>query len=284
MLRPSSRGRAMARSGLALALLALVVSGGAEGGAGGGSELEFVMQPARQAAARALAWYRATPPADRVTWGGLGACAALGVGVLLERLARLRARKIVPRDFAARFLARLQEGRLDRGKALDFCELNPSPAARVALGAIRRWDRPVTDQERAVTLAVRVESERLRRNLGTLRRVAALAPLLGLLGSLVAAGRALATGGANWGPALAAALSPLTAGVALAILALVAYDGLVGRFETLVGTLERLGAETIDAIAMSGPAEARAGRTPHTLRVEIPESQVRPVDREADFV
>src|SRR5262249_11811256 len=201
-------------------------------------------------------------PADRVTWGGLAACAGLGVGVLLERLARLRRQKIVPRDFTSRFLARLSEGKLDRGKALDFCELNPSPAARGALGAVRRWDRPVADQERAVALALRVESERLRRHVGTLRRIAALAPLLGLLGTLVSCSRALAVAGSAWGPALASALSPMTAGVALAILALVAYDGLIGRVETLAGSLERLGVETIDAIAMSAPTEPRASRTP----------------------
>ena len=32
----------------------------------------------------------------------------------------------------------LQDGKLDRGKALDLCELNPSPASRVSLAAVRR--------------------------------------------------------------------------------------------------------------------------------------------------
>jgi biopolymer transport protein ExbB len=288
MQRPTFRGRALARSGLALALFALMVSAGADaapGGVGAGSDLEILAQPARAALAQARAWYLRTPPADRVTWGGLTACATLALGVMLERMVRLRRRKVVPRDFAARFMTRLEEGRLDRGKALDFCELNPSPAARVALGAVRRWDRPVTDQERAVSLAVRVEADRLRRSLGTLRRIAALAPLVGLLGSLMAAGRALAAGRPDWGPALAGALSPLTAGVALGILALVAFDGLSGRFEALVASLERLGAETIDAIAMSLPAEPRGpARTPHSIRVEMGETPARPsIDRDADF-
>ena len=33
-------------------------------------------------------WYRHTPPGDRVTWGGLVACAGLGLGVLIERVVR----------------------------------------------------------------------------------------------------------------------------------------------------------------------------------------------------
>ena len=119
------------------------------------------------------------------------ASAGLALGVLLERLVRLQKHKIVPPDFTARFLDRLHEGKLDCGQALDHCELNPSPAARVALAAVRRWGRPPADLERAVALAHRVESERLRRNVGTLRRIAAITPLLGLLGTLFAVGRAL---------------------------------------------------------------------------------------------
>ena len=174
-----------------------------------------------------------------MSWGGLFACAGLGLAVLFERAVRLRRWKIIPADFTARFLDRLHEGKLDGGKALDYCEMNPSPAARVALAAVRRWDRPVVDLERAVALTHRGEAERLRRNVGTLRRVAALAPLVGLLGTLLAVGRILtaipgageaaaaaaeigASSSARWGPALAPALSPLILGLTIATLALIA--------------------------------------------------------------
>ncbi len=135
-----------------------------------------------------IAWYSRTPPSERVTWGGLVACAGLGLVVLMERTVRLRRRRIVPSDFTERFVDRLHAGKLDCGEALDHCERNPSPAARVALAAVRRWGRPAADLERAVTMAHRVETERLRQNVGTLRRVAALAALLGVLGTLFAPG------------------------------------------------------------------------------------------------
>jgi biopolymer transport protein ExbB len=259
--------------------------------------IRYAIQGSRRVGRRLIAWYVRTPPPDRVTWGGMTACAGLGLGVLLERLARLRRHKIIPVAFTAGFLDRLYEGHLDCGEALDHCERNPSPAARVALAAVRRWGRPAADLERAVALAHRVESERLRRNVGTLRRIAVLAPLLGLLGTLFALGRALegvatiAPPGLNltasvpiangttiaWGPLLAAALTPLSAGLILATLALVAYDGLLTRIEKLAGSLDRLGAETIDAIALSAPVSTPAmmlsstpahARTPHqsTLR------------------
>jgi biopolymer transport protein ExbB len=252
-----------------------------------GVNLEILVERSRWMVKWLIAWYGRTPPPDRVIWGGLTACAGLGLFVLLERVARLRPKKIVPADFTARFLDRLHEGKLDCGEALDHCERNQGPAARVALAAIRRWGRPAADLERAVALAHKVETERLRRNVGTLRRVAALAPLLGLLGTLFAAGRALETippmrlEGAirsvepalhpvAWGPALASALSPLSAGIIIATLALVAYDGLLIRIEKLAGSLDRLGAETIDAVALAAPSSTPTmtlgktpSRTPH---------------------
>jgi biopolymer transport protein ExbB len=245
-----------------------------------GELLDVLTAAVGRAGQRIVLWYDRTPPSDRVIWSGLTACGGLGLGVLLERLTRLRRRKIVPAAFTARFLDRLHDGKLDCGQALDHCELNPSPAARVALAAVRRWGRPAADLERAVALAHRVETDRLRRNVGTLRRIAVLTPLLGLLGTLFALGHALegaggmaatgAGGGASgaaavpvgsaitWGPAAATALTPLTTGIIIAVVALVAYDGLLIRIEKLASGLDRLGAETIDAIAMTAPVSPPA--------------------------
>jgi hypothetical protein len=59
--------------------------------------------------------------------------------------------------------------------------------------------------------------------------------------------------GLGWGPAFAATLTPLSAGIVIATLSLIAYDALLIRIEKLAGGLDRLGAETIDAIAMAAP-------------------------------
>ena len=297
MKRSSAAGRPLVGVAAWLALGFVVLAGGADGGAGVNPTLDAALKRAEAFGDQALAWYRRTPPIDRVTWGGLGACAVLGLLVMAERTVVLRRGRITPRGFLKRFRERLQDGKLDRGKALDLCELNPSPVSRVALAAVRRWGRPVADLERAVALAARVETDRLKRNVGTLRRIAAMSPLLGLLGTLIAAGRALSVPGAAWGPALGNSLIPLTSGVALAIIALVAYDGLVGRVERLANAIDRLGAETVDAIAMSAvpeaptasrPVESRRGphlpvRGSHPIRVEIPDAIARNIDRDDDL-
>ncbi len=293
--RPTVRVRAATATALGFLVLGLC---GADGGADASPTLDRVLKGAERLGARAAAWYWATPPAERVPAGGLVACGILGLLTLAERSLRLRRRRVLPGDFLKRLKDRMEDVKLDRGKVLDLCELNPSPASRVALAAVKRWGRPTVDLERAVTMAGRVEAERLRRNVGTLRRVAAMAPLLGLLGTLLAAGRALSTPGAAWAPAIAAALGPLTAGVAMAILALVAYDGLVGRVEGLSAGLDRLGAETVDAISLAVPPEAPrpaqphapdpahghphrrpgTGRSSHPMRVDIPNAIARAME------
>jgi biopolymer transport protein ExbB len=156
----------------------------------------------------------------------------------------------------------MREGRIDWAQAVDYCELNPSPAARVALAAIRRGPVPSQDAERLVALARRVETERMKRGLGTLRRVAALAPLVGLLASLAHAGHVLArqAPGDAFGPVLAPCLTPLTAAVGLAILALLSYDGLSARIDRLSEELESIGLETLEGLAVISARSTMPGR------------------------
>lgn len=230
-----------------------------------------VQRRAARVAGEVLVWYERTPAGERMAWGGLAACAALGACVTLERLARLRRRAVVPNDFLARFVDRLHAGKLDGGQALDYCEMHPSPAARVALAAVRRWGRPAAEMERAVDLAHRWESEQLRRNVGTLRRIATLAPLIGLFGSLLIAQRLLRQAGGEpiSAASLADALGPLVFGVGQGVVAMVLNDFLATRVERLGATLDRLGAETIDAVAMT-----TAVATP-TLAAHAPAPHIR---------
>ena len=128
--------------------------------------------------------------------------------------------------------------------------------------------------------------------MGTLRRIAVLAPLLGLLGTLFALGRAwkacplrqtpqrsesgrTSPPDRAWGPAIAAAL-PLSAGIVIATLSLVAYDALLIRIEKLAGGLDRLGAETIDAIALTSPIRHRPWAWPRASRDRLTRGSTRP--------
>ena len=52
--------------------------------------LDSALAGSHAASAWLIAWYMQTPPADRMIWGGLTACACLGLVVLLDRMVRLR--------------------------------------------------------------------------------------------------------------------------------------------------------------------------------------------------
>jgi biopolymer transport protein ExbB len=224
-------------------------------------------------------WYDQTPAPDRVAWAGMLACLVMTAWISLRKLWELRVGRVMPASYLERFQSRLTEGSLDRIKATDYCELNPSPASRIALAAIRRWGRPAGDLERVVAIEHQRELERLQRHIGTLRRIAGLAPLLGLLGTLAAMQRLASLVGPGsaasaWGSVIGQSLSPVIAGVTLAIVALVAYDAFTARLEALAGGLDRLGAEVVDAIVMAAPVERRpreerrdapAGHRPHGL-------------------
>lgn len=274
-LPPAAR-LASVRVALVLVLLAglIFVAGGADFADGARWSWEGAARLAQQVAWRGAAWYRRTLPAERMSWGGLLVCAAYGASIVSGRLLQLRKRLVCPAGFADRLVSRIREGRLDRLKASDLCELNPSAAARVALAAIRRWDRPVAELDRAVALAVRVETDRLNLRVESLRRIAALLALLGLLGTLRLASSAWDPALPSAGRAIGSALGPLTAGVALAILALVAYDGLSAGIESHKSALQSLGADLVDAIELSGLMDDRsrartdspALRTPHQPR------------------
>lgn len=279
--RPDAIDGARRRGAVLMVLATVLVAGGADGPDEWAERLARVAWRAGEAA---LGWYQRTPPPERVAWGGLGACGVLGLGVLLERSVRLRRGRVIPAAFLERFGRRLADGQIDRNKGLDYCELNPSPASRVALAAIRRWGRPVADLERAVAQARRQEVDSLRRNVGTLRRVAALAPLVGLFGTLGAAARVMRAAGAApaaWA-GLADALAPLTVGVGVAILALVAFDALSGRVEGLAGDLDRIGGLTVEAIALAEPPPARADRPPIAGPVRPPHATYSPGPRVRD--
>ncbi|NCZ74946.1 MAG: FtsQ-type POTRA domain-containing protein, partial [Betaproteobacteria bacterium] len=100
--------------------------------------------------------------------GGILMVPLIGCSFLLaafgfERLASLRWNRVVPRLFVARFIEQIQAGSLSRGEAIDACEENGSPAARVFAAAVRRWGRPAVEIEQAALDACEREVNHLRR-------------------------------------------------------------------------------------------------------------------------
>ena len=111
------------------------------------------------------------------------ASVVMGVCVL-ERLVALRRRRVVPKRFVHCLLSQVEERSLDRGGALELCEDNGSPMARVFAAGLRRWGRSAVEVEQAILDEGERVAGELRQRLRLVSGVANIAPLLGLMGTV----------------------------------------------------------------------------------------------------
>lgn len=260
--------------------------------------IEQAPEKAEQARVAFLGWYRSAPIWERACWGGLAFCGVIGLLVAFERWLVLGRGRVSGGRFLSRFQEMTREGKLDRDRAAELAGRRNAPANRVVQAVLARWGRPESDLERGANLAVRAESDKLRRRVGVLRRLAAFAPLLGLLACLLIINNVLTSVTAEHElnfASFAPALPPLIAGVAMSLIFLALYDRNAGKAESLSNMLDRLGAQAVDAVASVAPvgvdaaasirlgtgavATTAAASVPAKnaigLRIEVPEEIVR---------
>lgn len=192
-------------------------------------------------------------------------CSFVLLLVSFERTFSLRRRRVLPRLFAERFLLQIREGALDKAGALDRLEVNDSLIARVFESAVRKWGKPAVEVEQAVLDEGERVSNQMRRYLRVINGVATVSPLMGLLGTvwgMMEAFEAIAGSSAMGRPELLAggirgALFSTAAGLTVAIPALVIYLGFVGRVDSLVMEIDRMGQELVNLISAEGLDERR---------------------------
>ncbi len=112
----------------------------------------------------------------------IGICSVLVIGFALERWTRLGASRVVPAQ-TDEVVELVRAGRMD--EALQLAEEMNAPSGRVLAAGLRRRGYALRDVEGAMEDQGHKELERLRGNLRVLTLVAAVAPLLGLLGTVI---------------------------------------------------------------------------------------------------
>ena len=183
----------------------------------------------------------------------------------IERLVNLRTGSVVPKLFVDRFVGQLQDRALSRSAALEACEENGSPAARVFAAAIRRWGRPAVEIEQAAIDACERELNHLRRYRRVFNGVATISPLLGLLGTvfgLIRSFNVVAAAGAMGRPDLLAgglgeALITTAMGLLVAIPAMVLHSYFTSRVDRLAMRLDESCQQVIDEISQETLGEPR---------------------------
>jgi biopolymer transport protein ExbB len=116
--------------------------------------------------------------------GLLGVFSLGTVAIILERLVSLSRRKVIPLPFVAG-LKELAGSDDDLGPLRDLCRSYPSPAANVLKAGLLRAGRPVAEVEKAMEDALAREASGLRSRVRPLSVAANVAPLIGLLGTVI---------------------------------------------------------------------------------------------------
>jgi biopolymer transport protein ExbB len=142
-------------------------------------------------------------------------------------------------------------------EALSICDATPGPVARLVRTAIVNRDKGKDGVREALEDAGLVEVPRLEAKLNLLATVAQIAPLLGLLGTVLGfitvfyqlqdAGLGAQIGQLSGG--IWRALISAGAGIAVAIPTHVGYNYLVSRVNTIVLDMERSATEIVNILA-----------------------------------
>ncbi len=115
----------------------------------------------------------------------IGLTSLLVVTITIERLLALRRGRVLPNGLV-RELGELAagQGQFDPREAYRICQRYPSAAARVVRDMLLKIGRPHSEVEHTVAEASEREATRLYTNVRWLNLAAAVAPLLGLLGTV----------------------------------------------------------------------------------------------------
>lgn len=196
----------------------------------------------------------------------IGACSLIGLGIIVERFIALRRGAIIPPGFLDGLKNVFHNGVEDRQQGLGHCRANDSPVARVAAAGISKLHRDEQSVEQAIEDAGANEVAKLRRNLRMLYGVAAVSPMLGLLGTvwgMIQAFQVASVKGLGRAEALATgiyeALVTTFAGLIVAIPAMIFYYYFQGKIERIVSEMNDLSVQFLEHYSAAEPRPEAAG-------------------------
>lgn len=198
----------------------------------------------------------------------LGVCSLVALAVIIERLLSLRRARIIPAEFVARLESALRGpasgGEGLAARALRICADDGSPVSNVFAAGLRRLGQSRELLERHVQEAGEREVAKLRKHLRVLQVLASVAPLLGLLGTILGMITAFQTVAAS-GEALGKtellakgiyeAMITTAAGLMVAIPVVVCYHLIAGKIDRLVAEIDEMTVHFFEehAIPAAGP-------------------------------
>jgi biopolymer transport protein ExbB len=187
----------------------------------------------------------------------------LTVAIIIERMVNLRAGRILDPKIVERVTALAEGGQVKRARQV--CKEHPGIFTNIVAAGLELVDQGELVAKDAVEDAGRRETSRLGRYLGALGTIAAVAPLLGLLGTvtgMIEVFDTIAKSGAGHAGELSSGISQAlittATGLLVAIPALIAHSVFSGKVANLVTELEDAALRAMHGFYRS-PAGARDG-------------------------
>ena len=141
-------------------------------------------------------------------WLALFATSFVSVAFMVDSFLRVRREKLLPPHLIGGVREALNNGDLDT--AIHLCETNPGQLSNILMAGFTNIAEGYETVQEAVSAATDLESERLLQRIGYLYTCGQVAPLMGLLGTVLGilmAFKGLATAGAEKETQLAVAIS-----------------------------------------------------------------------------
>lgn len=204
----------------------------------------------------------------------LALCSLVVITLSLERMIALRRGRVIPRPFVRRFTECVEDGQLSYDEATELCDEFDCPVAEVFQAAVRRWGRPMLEVEQAVMDAGDRVSDSLKRFLRVFHAISNVAPLIGLLGTVLgmiesfemmssqeSLGRPemLASG-------ISVALMTTAGGLMVAIPAYLAYMYFSSKSDNYLNEIDKLCQRVIDCISAEGLENTGGSRSSRKRR------------------
>jgi biopolymer transport protein ExbB len=229
-----------------------------------GNEANSGQMPVDESDTKSGAWFDFAV-VNRIAAGGwlmvpLGICSLIVFSLSLERMIALRRSRVIPRPFVRRFTECVEDGQLSYEEANAICEEFDCPVAEVFQAAVKRWGRPVMEIEQAVMDAGDRVADGLKRFLRVFHAISNVAPLIGLLGTvlgMISAFESMSDGVSGGNPeslaaGISTALITTAGGLSVAIPAYLAYIYFASKSDGYLNDIDRLCQRVIDCISAEG--------------------------------
>lgn len=177
----------------------------------------------------------------------------IALAVFLERLISLRKEKYVPKAFYEQLVSLLKKRNIN--EAVEVCKANKSALARISETIITNTDLPLSRLLEVAEESGRSEASKLDKFLPSLQTIVAIAPLLGLLGTvfgMIKIFDVIALQGTGSAEALssgiAEALLTTAAGLVVAIPAQIFYFIAKARADAIGAALEKASSDVMNLL------------------------------------